>query len=106
MRGQAGGGTEWYRGAYAVVRRFVSARQAEGFVAHFAASAWLRAAMRQQQDRLEGLLHQAHADHLAGWLSPAQRQAMRDLIDAHLALDPGVATRLPANILDALGITR
>lgn len=105
MRGQAGGGTEWYRGAYAAARRFVASRQAEGFVTHLAASAWLKAAMHQQQDRLEGLLHQAHVDHAAGWLSPAQHQAMRDLVDAHLTLDPQIAARLSADALEALGIS-
>lgn len=104
LRSQAGGSTEWYRGAYAAARRFVAARQAEGFVAHFAATPWLRVAMRERQDRLEGLLHQAHADHAAGWLSPAQHQAMRDLIDAYLVLDPEIAAHLPIDAIQALGI--
>lgn len=104
MRDQAGGGTEWYRGAYAMTRRFVNDQQAQGFVVHLGGMLWLMLAMRQQQDRLEGLLRQAHADHMAGWLSPAQRQALQDLVDAHRCLDPEVSMRLPADVLGALGI--
>lgn len=104
IRGQAGGGTEWYRGAYALVRRFVDEQHAQGFVTHFTATPWLRVALRQRQDLLDGLLRQAHADCMAGWLSPAQRQAMRDLVDAHRCLDPDISMRLPSDVLDALGI--
>lgn len=104
LRDQAGGGTEWYRGAYAMARRFVEEQQARGYVVHPSATRWLHAAMRQQQDRLEGLLRQAHADHTVGWLSPVQYQALRDLVDAHRCLDPEVSARLPADVLHALGI--
>ncbi|MBS0225729.1 MAG: GIY-YIG nuclease family protein [Proteobacteria bacterium] len=104
MRGQAGGATEWYRGAYAAVRRFVSEQAALGFVVHASAMPWLKAAMHQQQERLEGLLRQAYADHMAGWLAPAQQRALQDLIDAHRCMDPEVPARLPTDILAALGI--
>ena len=104
MRGQAGGATEWYRGAYAAVRRFVNEQATRGFVVHSSAVPWLKIVMHQQQERLEGLLRQAHADHTAGWLSPAQQRALQDLIDAHRCMDPEVSGRLPAEILDALGL--
>lgn len=105
MRSQAGGGTEWYRGAYAETRRFVEARETEGFVVHRAATTWLAARMQQQQDRLEGLLRHAHAEHGAGCLSPAQRQALRDLLDAHRHFDPTLPARLPIDVLDELGLS-
>jgi hypothetical protein len=104
MRDQAGGGTEWYRGAYAAVRRHVDGLQATGYIVHATATPWLGAAMRGRQDRLEGLLRQARAEHMAGWLSPAQRRALRDLVDAHRFLDPQLPSRLSADVLDALGI--
>ncbi|PNS09499.1 GIY-YIG nuclease family protein [Solilutibacter silvestris] len=104
IRGQAGGATEWYRGAYAAVRRFVNEQAVQGFVVHTNAMPWLKAAMLQQQSRLDGLLRQAYADHTAGWLSPAQHRALQDLIDAHRCMDPDVSAHLSADILDALGI--
>ena len=104
MREQAGGGTEWFRGAYTTVRRHIDELQAGGFIVHCAATPWLQAAMRDRQDRLQGLLRQALAEHMAGWLAPAQLQGLRDLVDAHRFLDPQLASRLPADLLDALGI--
>jgi hypothetical protein len=104
MREQAGGGGEWYRGADVLVRAFVDEQAARGFVVHHDAMPWLAARMRQQQDRLEGLLRQAREDEIAGWLAPAQHRALRDLLDAHRHFDPGLAAKLPADVLEALGL--
>jgi hypothetical protein len=104
VRERAGGGTEWYRGAAAAAHAFVDEAGSRGYVVHRAARSWLVAAMRQRQDALVGLIHQAHADHCAGWLSPAQRASLRDLLDAHRALDPGAATAWPQALLDDMGI--
>ena len=103
MRQQAGGETEWYRGAYSAIRRIVEDLGAQGYVVHHTATPWLVAVMREQQDTLVGLIHQAHSDAEAGWLTSMQRQALFDLLDAHRALDPGVAMAWPAELLDALG---
>jgi hypothetical protein len=104
MRTQAGGANEWYRGAAAAARGFVDELQSRGHVVHRAARPWLAAAMRLRQDALVGLIHQAHAEHCAGWLSAAQRASLRDLLDAHRALDPGVETAWPLALLDETGI--
>jgi hypothetical protein len=60
--------------------------------------------MRARQDGIVGLVQQAHSDHCAGWLAPAQRRALQDLLDAHRALDPGVATDWPLEQLGEMGI--
>lgn len=106
MRGQAGGETEWFRGAWAEVRRFVAALAEQGYVVHDPAGPWLATAMRGQQEVFAGLVQQAHADDSAGWLSAAQRGALQDLFDAHRALDPGFDPAWLAESLDALGIRR
>ncbi|GAA5007282.1 GIY-YIG nuclease family protein [Pseudoluteimonas lycopersici] len=103
MRQQAGGETEWYRGAYSAIRRIMEELTAQGYVVHNTATPWLAAVMREQQDTLVGLIHQAHSDARAGWLTSMQRQALFDLLDAHRALDPGVATAWPAELLADLG---
>lgn len=104
MREQAGGRSEWYRGAFERVRDFVDAQAAHGFVAHRRATPWLAQRMRERQESLEGLLRQAHEELIAGWLSPAQRQALRNLVDAHRHFDPDLPAKLPVDVLDALGI--
>jgi hypothetical protein len=104
MREQAGGATEWYRGAHPVVRGFVEDLATQGYVVHRTAKPWLVAAMRERQDALVGLIEQAHADDNAGGLSAMQRRALRDLLDAHRALDPGIAATWPARLLDDLGL--
>jgi len=104
VREQAGGGTEWYRGADAAVAAFVEALPGQGYAVPRAARAWLAAAMRQRQDTIVGLVHDAHSQHCAGWLAPAQRQALQDLLDAHRALDPGIASAWPLDLLDDMGI--
>lgn len=104
MRLQVGGFTEWYRGAYPQLWRFAQARGDEGYVVHFIARQWLARAMREGQAVLPGLLLQASADHFAGWLRPAQRQALQDLVDAHSFFDPSVADRLDAAQLQGIGL--
>ena len=104
MRQQAGGETEWYRGAEPAIRSQVEELRLQGYVVHAAAKPWLVAAMRQRQDTIAGLVLQAHADHCAGWLTPAQRRSLRDLLDAHRALDPDCAEAWPRELLEDMGL--
>ncbi|MCJ0826649.1 GIY-YIG nuclease family protein [Luteimonas sp. 50] len=104
IRARAGGGTEWYRGAYPSARRLVLEQQALGHVVHLQARAWCEAPMRDRQMYLDGLIREAHADHCAGWLAQHQRQALRDLVDAHRCFDPALPARIPADLLAEIGI--
>jgi hypothetical protein len=106
MREAAGGGTEWFRGAYSPARRFVAGCAAEGHVVHLGARPWLQAAMRLQRDRLDGLVTQAHAAWCARSLSSAQLATLRDLVDAHRAFDLDAVSQLPAVAVDELGLQR
>lgn len=104
MREGAGGGSEWYRGAFERVRDFVHAQGDRGFVVHGSAMPWLASRMRERQEALEGLLRQAHEDRIAGWLSPAQARALRDLVNAHRHFDPALPSKLPADLLEPMGL--
>lgn len=104
MRLQVGGFTEWYRAAYAQLWRFAHACSDEGYVVHLTATEWLARAMRETQAALPGLLQQASADHFAGWLRPAQREVLLNLVDAHSFFDPSVMDRLDAEQLQAIGL--
>lgn len=104
MRIAAGGRTEWYRGAYPAIRRHLQAQAAGGHVVHWQARTWLADAMRKQREQLFETLHAALADHHAGWLQPAQRQAVRDLVDAHCAFDATLLQHLPTGLVADLGL--
>ncbi len=103
VRVQAGGGSEWYRGAWPVVREFVDDLDGLGYVVHGSATPWLAAALGGRRDSFAGLVQQAYSDDSAGWLAPAQRNALQDLLDAHRALDPGFDPDWLAGMLDDLG---
>ena len=102
LRGQFGGGSEWFRGvcdeAQARMRQWCEAGQATAVEL----APLLAAQMAEQAQRLHELLEQAHANACAGVLAPAQRVALRHLLDAHRHFDPGIEARLPPHALLSL----
>lgn len=102
LRHQFGGGTEWFRGAHAEVERRLEAWRADGAAVPVDARLLLERQMAEQAERLPALLEQAYLDCTAGVLSPAQRRALRDLLDAHRHFDPHVEARLSADALSSL----
>ncbi len=104
MRLAAGGRTEWYRGAYATLRRQLQAHAEAGHVVHWGARAWLTEAMRRQQEQVFEILLAAQADHHAGWLSPQRLEALRNLVDAHRCFDSNWFGTLPGDCVDDLGL--
>lgn len=103
MRCQFGGGTEWYRGAYRRVLAFCDDAASQGQVVHAPARPWFDRAMRQRADGLAELLAQALRDLGDGVLSPAQHEALRDLVDAHRAFDAGIAERFAGELAVLFG---
>jgi hypothetical protein len=102
MRGQFGGGTEWYRGAYRIALEFCGAAADQGHVLHSPARPWFARAMRERSEALAGLLDQGLRDIADGALTTAQYDALNDLIDAHRAFDADIASRF-ATELSMLG---
>ena len=102
IRAFAAGATEWYRGAYSPARRFVERCEARGHAVEHDARRVLAPAMQEAACRLDGLLRQAHADLMAGWLSETQRCALVDLVDGHRLFDPELDDRLPLDAWQAL----
>lgn len=100
IRVASGGGTEWYRGAFSAVWAFCQAAAAEGFVVHTPAREWFVRALQPKQDALFALLDQAVCLGLQS-LNPKQSTLLRDLLDAHIQLDPTLRARLDRPILDA-----
>lgn len=106
MRLAAGGGTEWYRGAYPVRRRHLQAHVEAGYIVHWRSREYLAAPMRSQREQLFELLHVALADHHAGALGAVRRRAIRDLFDAHRLFDGSLVQQLPDGLVEDLGLLR
>ena len=98
MRCQFGGGTEWYRGACHTALEFAHAAARQGHVLHAPARAWFAHAMRGRTDTLAGLLDQAMRDMASGAMTPAQYEALNDLIDAHRAFDGDIPARFSTEL--------
>ncbi|MEO6138758.1 MAG: GIY-YIG nuclease family protein [Luteimonas sp.] len=107
IRKQAGGNTEWYRGAYAVLERATQALAAGGYIVH-----------RPLRARISQLLR-SRGDTLFSWssamLSPDEletpnagcdgrptlaQRTVRNALDAYIALHIDLEPMLPPNVLD------
>lgn len=93
----AGGFTEWYRGAYDVLAGEVRACGAGGYAVADPARGWLRDALLSRADRLFAWsaaaltvddLEQPHIVH-------ARHRAVRDTLDAYVALGIDVGDHVP-----------
>lgn len=91
----AGGHTEWFRGASAVLDGRVQALASRGYRVH-PLHGWLRAALGQRADHLhEWSLAQLSVDELDGLAGPTTaQQRVRDALDACTALDIELQRRL------------
>lgn len=103
VREQAGGHTEWFRGAYAILDERARSLEQEGFIRHPSLRPWLRHRLLGQSTELY-----AWADKAFGELSlepevPVQvsplRQGFRDTLDAYVALDIDLVPLLPDEVL-------
>ncbi|MCL1633520.1 GIY-YIG nuclease family protein [Luteimonas sp. SX5] len=104
IREPAGGATEWYRGAYGILRGRAHALADEGYVHHPSLRPWLRERLLRQSTELYSWAETAYAAlSLADADMPAHeaslRQAMRDTLDAYAAFDIDLAPVLPEDVL-------
>jgi len=100
----AGGHTEWYRGAYPLLRETAARKAASGgYAVHMPAAAWLRERMeRQAQQLYESTTHLARAIESAracGLTADLLEVRLRNLLDAYAALNLDVTPRLPPAVL-------
>ena len=98
-RHEAGGYTEWYRGAGAQLDAAVAALGADGYTVH-ALRPWLREALVARSDQLhDWAAAQLTVDELEGLAgsTPAQAHA-RDVLDAYSELGIDVTPLLPAQV--------
>lgn len=100
MRAEAGGHTEWYRGAYAALDAAVAELETSGHRVHRAARAWFRHALQARSDLLHewslALLPYDPVDEC----DAVSRTRVADALDACDALGIELETRLPRAVLD------
>lgn len=101
VRPQAGGHTEWYRGAYDTLAAGIRELEAAGYTVHDPARPWYRDAMRARSDLLyswlDALLLPDELD-LVEQGTRGQKLA-RDALDACRALDINLEPLLPDAVL-------
>ncbi len=106
VREQAGGHTEWFRGAYGILDERARSLSEQGFVHHASLRPWLRHRLQQQSAELyswadkalaELSLHPGDADPFPQWAR--LRQTLLDVLDAYAALDIDLAPLLPEDVI-------
>lgn len=103
VRGEAGGRTEWYRGAYAALAAEVEELGAHGHGVHAPARPWLRQRMLERQELLHAWTHaMLGVDELQSTRAPftPSQRAVRDALDACAALGLDPESRLPDAVRD------
>lgn len=102
IRQDAGGDTEWYRGAYDVLNDHAKAIQRDGFVVHWGAGAFLSSQLTRRREWLfEWSSAQFRSLEIAGETSPygeAIAAALRDALDARTHFGIDVAEEVPGEV--------
>lgn len=99
MREEAGGSTEWYRGAYARLDAAVVELEAAGHRVHRPAQAWFRAALDARSDLLFAWTLALLPTDPVDESDPRARALVADALDACDALGVDLDTRLPPAVL-------
>lgn len=100
MRGEAGGSTEWYRGAYAQLDDAVVDLEAAGHRVHRPARAWFRQALEARGDLLYAWTLALLPTDPVEETDPRACALVADALDACDALGVDLESRLPASVLD------
>ncbi len=99
IRRQAGGHTEWLRGAYAVLAEQAQSLERRGHTLHAGAREWLARAMLERADRLYGWAAAHCPDGFSDPAAPEFKRLLIDVLDAYRAFDIDVEPYLPAELL-------
>jgi len=101
VREEAGGQREWYRGAYDALAAYADMLATRGHTVHAPLRPWLRQALAARAELLFSWTQaMLDADSLDARIAttPVQR-AVRDALDAHVALGIDLAPLLPPAVL-------
>ncbi|MEJ7745846.1 MAG: GIY-YIG nuclease family protein [Luteimonas sp.] len=102
VRREAGGHTEWYRGAYAALAEAAAALAEGGYTLHDPLRPWLRDALCARRDLLyswaQAMLSLEELEDPAGMTMQSQRMAL-DVLDAYVAFGIDLEPLLPDAVL-------
>jgi hypothetical protein len=102
VRKDAGGSTEWFRGAYAVLREHAAAMEGEAFVVHWDARTWIESQLIRHRELIfEWSLEQFRVLEIAGELSPQGARiasTLRDALDAYYYFEIDLADIVPSDV--------
>ena len=101
----AGGGTEWYRGAYTAAHRFVIDCERQGYVIHRQAREWLVPVMCTELVRLDGIVREAFNRQCAGVLTSTQLDLVHALVESHLEFGADIEHMIPPEIRGELHLS-
>ena len=103
VRDEAGGSTEWYRGAYGQLAQAAADFSRQGYVLHDPLKPWLRHALSARSELLfswtQAMLSGEALDVPAERRLPPIQQVVRDALDAYSAFDIDLAPWLPDAVL-------
>ena len=98
-RREAGGHTEWYRGAFEHLERASASLASVGYTVHHPAAPWLRSVLAAQSDRLYGwsaeTLLAIESGILPDEVAARLRGSLRDGLDAYYAFAIDLEPLLP-----------
>jgi hypothetical protein len=101
-RHQAGGETEWYRGAYAVLEERAKTMERDGFVVHWHSRNWITTQLIRRRDHLfEWTSVQFRLLDIAGITSQHGRRiasVLRDVLDANAYFEIDIADAVPMDV--------
>ncbi|MCY7354284.1 MAG: GIY-YIG nuclease family protein [Lysobacter sp.] len=103
VRREAGGHTEWYRGAYQQLAEAAVALSQGGYVVHDPLRSWLRDALVARSDLLyswtEAMLSHGELESVADEMTTLNQRVARDALDAYAALGIDLEPLLPGAVL-------
>lgn len=103
VRHEAGGHTEWYRGAYAQLALAAAEFRQQGYVVHDPLQPWLRHALCVRGELLfswtQVMLTPEELESIAIAAFTPQQSVVRDALDAYAALDIDLEPLLPESVL-------
>lgn len=101
-RHEAGGETEWYRGAYAVLEASAKTMEREGFVVHWNSRNWITPQLIRRREHLfEWTSAQFRSLDIAGHTSQNGMRiaaALRDVLDANAYFGIDIADAVPIDV--------
>jgi hypothetical protein len=95
VRSTAAGKTEWYRGAYDLLRQHIEHERSGGRIVHAPALPWWQARLRAEREKLYEWISWLTRDEASALPQHERRQRLADVLDAYAWLDVPLGDAVP-----------